>query len=367
MPSLDHDALGTSPSTRHLIALLAGQTRARIRRRLDELDAAPSPENAARLFDLDPAPARESERGIGPGSTPAAARITRVLGWFDEAFPPLLREIPDPPLVLYLRGDWRALHLPQIAVVGARRCTRQGKQVARNFARSFAEAGVSVASGLALGIDGAAHQGALLGSGATVAVLGCGLAKTYPASHAALAEEIVAHHGVLVSEYPPDRPALPNQFPERNRLISGMAQGVVVIEASARSGSLITARLALEQGRDVFAVPGSVDSFVSAGCHRLIKQGASLVTEARDVLDELGLGRRAIADGPGADVDTVRRELDDAQRAVFDTLGGEAMTLDEVSLALSLRLTDAAVTQALVELELQGFVAKKPLGYIRVL
>jgi DNA processing protein len=216
----------------------------------------------------------------------------------DEHYPPLLREIPDPPLALWVRGDRSRLFAgPCIAVVGSRNATPEGLVVARHLARGLSEAGVGVVSGLARGIDGAAHRGALEGPAPTIAVLGCGVDVLYPSGHRALADAVVGQ-GCLVSEYPPGTPPMPRHFPLRNRIISGLARAVVVVEASERSGSLITARMALEQGREVLAVPGLVASGCHRGCHALIKDGARLVETVRDILEEIG---HAPAEGmPGA-------------------------------------------------------------------
>jgi DNA processing protein len=207
--------------------------------------------------------------------------------WFDAAYPTLLAAIPDPPIVLWTRGDPAALGGPAVAVIGSRRATPTGLAVARRLAVDLAEAGLCVVSGLARGVDGAAHAGALAVGRSTVAVLGCGADIVYPREHTLLAARIV-EAGALVSEFPPGTPPLPRLFPVRNRIISGLALAVVIVEASDKSGSLITARMALEQGRDVLAVPGSVLSGQYRGSHGLIKDGARLVETVTDVLEEIG-------------------------------------------------------------------------------
>lgn len=203
----------------------------------------------------------------------------------DEDYPRQLLEIPDPPPLLYLRGERRWLAARALAIVGSRNATAQGRSNAERFAQSLSDAGLTIVSGLALGIDAAAHRGGLAGRGSTIGVLGCGVDICYPPSNRTLYEAIAAR-GALISEYPLGAPPLPMNFPRRNRLISGLARGCLVVEAALGSGSLITARLAADQGRDVFAIPGSIHSPLARGCHALIKQGAKLVETARDVLDE---------------------------------------------------------------------------------
>jgi DNA processing protein len=216
-----------------------------------------------------------------------AARLgLGLVGLTDPQYPPWLRQIVDPPPVLWLKGRAPVLSLPAVAVVGSRDATPTGLAVARRLAGGLADAGLTVVSGMARGIDGAAHAGALDAGGRTVAVLGCGVDIAYPRSHEALAAETAAS-GAVASELPPGTPPLPGHFPLRNRIISGLARAVVIVEASERSGSLITARLALEQGRDVLAVPGGVASGRHRGCHALIKDGARLVETVEDILDEI--------------------------------------------------------------------------------
>jgi DNA processing protein len=201
-------------------------------------------------------------------------------------YPPLLMTIDQAPTVLFVRGDPAVLAAPQLAVIGSRHPTALGERTARDFAFHFASLGLVVTSGLALGIDAAGHRAALLAGGKTVAVCACGLDRIYPERHADLADDI-ATSGALVSEFPPGTPPLASHFPRRNRLISGLSVGVLVVEAAARSGSLVTARYAAEQGREVFAIPGSIHSPLSRGCHQLLRQGATLVECADDVLSEL--------------------------------------------------------------------------------
>jgi DNA processing protein len=213
----------------------------------------------------------------------------RLLTPFDGDYPQLLREIGQPPPLLFVHVDVSVLQEPQIAMVGTRQPSASGQQLARDFAAHLAGFGIVITSGLALGIDAASHHGALAAvKGRTIAVMGTGLDRVYPARHRDLARAIVAQGGALVSEFLPGTPALAEHFPRRNRIISGLSLGTLVVEAALQSGSLITARLAAEQGREVFAIPGSVHNPVARGCHSLIKQGAKLVETATDILEELG-------------------------------------------------------------------------------
>jgi DNA processing protein len=205
----------------------------------------------------------------------------------DAAYPRALQEIPDPPGVLFVRGEIRPQDAIGIAIVGSRHATHYGTMVAERLASSLARAGVTIISGLARGIDAAAHRGALAAGGRTIGVLGSGVLNIYPPEHADLALDVI-HSGAIVSEMPPESPPISGAFPQRNRIITGMSMGVIVVEASDRSGALISARHAMEQNREVFAVPGRVDSRMSRGCHRLLRDGAKLVETADDVLEELG-------------------------------------------------------------------------------
>lgn len=233
------------------------------------------------LFDFDPGEA--VDRTLAWLEQPGHHLLTLA----DTAYPPALLEIADPPTVLYVRGNPRLLHRRGVGVVGSRNATPAGVQNAEIFAKALAAQGQCIVSGLALGIDAAAHRGALAVGGDTVAVIGTGADRLYPARNKALALEII-ERGAIVSEFPLGMQALAHNFPRRNRIISGLARGVLVVEAAPESGSLITARLAAEQGREVFAIPGSIHSPVARGCHKLIKQGAKLVETAADILEELG-------------------------------------------------------------------------------
>jgi DNA processing protein len=267
----------------------------------------------------------------------------------DPAFPPLLAAIHDPPPGLFLRGTATAdlLTSPAVAVVGARSCSDYGAHVARSLARELATAGVVVVSGLARGIDGWAHRGALDASGPTIAVLGCGVDRDYPRAHSALAARIV-ETGLIVSEYPPGIAPAPWRFPARNRIVAGLARATVVVEARERSGALITADFALEEGREVLSVPGEITSALSRGTNALLRLGAVAVTEPSDVLEAIGL---ASADGgPGLDPPS-----GPSAAAVLAALDAGATTADELIRASG--LSPAATAAALTELELAGLVS----------
>ncbi|MCC6870576.1 MAG: DNA-protecting protein DprA [Burkholderiales bacterium] len=285
-----------------------------------------------------------------------------IVAWDDPRYPPALLELGHAPAVLYVIGRTELLRRPALAIVGSRRATPQGLDNARGFAGALAAAGVTIVSGLAAGIDGAAHEGALDGAGSTIAVMGTGLDRVYPAAHRALAHAI-AERGLLVSEFPPGTPVRGYHFPRRNRLISGLARGVLVVEATLRSGSLITARLAGEQGREVFAVPGSIHSPLSKGCHRLIRDGAKLVETAQDVLEELGF----TPNWTGVDVPhDAAPELRSAgsgpicARAVLAALGEDPVDVD--TLVGRTGLSAAAVAAQLSALELAGAAGSLPGG-----
>jgi len=247
---------------------------------------------------------------LAPTGSDFDARLDAVIAWReqpgnqivtldDPAYPPALLTMPDPPPLLYIKGRLNLLHTRAVALVGSRSATPQGVEDAERFARELSVAGVTVVSGLALGIDGAAHRGGLAGVGGTVAVIGTGADLVYPAAHHALARQI-AVQGAILSEWPLGTPARAANFPQRNRLIAGLVSGVVIVEAAMRSGSLITARLANEMGRDIFALPGSIHAPLSRGCHRIIKQGAKLVETPDEVLEELGFARRAAPRPPSS-------------------------------------------------------------------
>jgi DNA processing protein len=282
-----------------------------------------------------------------------AGERRHLVTWRDPDYPPLLREIADPPLALYVAGERALLASPQLAIVGSRNPTPQGRENAFAFSRALASAGLVITSGLALGVDGEAHRGALAADGRTVAVTGTGLDRVYPAAHRELAHAIV-EHGALVSEFPFGTPPRPENFPIRNRLIAGLSIGTLVIEAALQSGSLITARLATESGREVFAIPGSIHSPQARGCHRLIRQGAKLVETAQDILEELGALAQFVKHGESAQTAPVPENLNPDQARVLDCLGQDAASVDQ--LVERSGLTASGVSSILLELELRGLV-----------
>ncbi len=289
-----------------------------------------------------------------------------LVGLGEDAYPEALRHIHNAPLLLYGRGDIGLLQRDQLGVVGSRNATRAGLDHSRQFSAELGRRGLVITSGLALGIDGAAHAGTLDAGFSTIAVVGCGLDRLYPAQHRKLAQRII-DQGLIVSEYAPGTEPRAAHFPQRNRIISGLSRGVLVVEASLRSGSLITARTALEQGREVFAIPGSVHSPVARGCHQLIKQGARLVETADDILEELGTwwsmnnDSGAVMAGPSVP-DT--SGLDSREIAVFEALGYDPLSTDALSLATGLPADQ--LMQSLLLLELEGLVNAAPGGYLRV-
>lgn len=286
-----------------------------------------------------------------------------IITWEDKRYPPLLKTIPDPPPVLFVRGDAEVLAKPQLALVGSRNPSPGGLKTAREFAAELTQAGLIITSGLAMGIDGASHQGALEGGGVTIAVLGSGLERLYPARHRDLAENIVTRGGALVSEFPMQVPPLAANFPRRNRIISGMSWGTCVVEATQRSGSLITAKLAAEQGREVFAVPGSIYNPAARGCHVLIQEGAKLVSEVADILTEFKQGISQWYIIPSATPLTLKLDYD--CRQLLECVGFEATTVDE--LVQRSNRSVAQVTELLLTLELNGFIQAAAGGYYRVL
>lgn len=324
---------------------------------LEPLLATPEGELAERLA------SRERARSVLAGPSDAAAERwaasvegsgIRIVTAFDEEYPKALSEIADPPFLLFAVGRLEKLKLPAVAIVGSRNGTRYGRDVAARLARELSFAGVTIVSGFARGVDVAAHEAAREGPGGTVAVLGCGLDVEYPREHARL-KGAMAETDLLLTEFPPGVEPRPQNFPIRNRIIAGLASGVVVVEASRRSGSLITARLAADFGRDVFAVPGSVFSETSAGTHELLRDGAILCRGAEDVLTEL-FPSIGVAAGPlraaGAPVDISA----DAARLYATLERGESLAAEE--LAQSLDLPAATVLAGLFELEGAGLVVE---------
>ncbi|MGV7208465.1 DNA-processing protein DprA [Oxalobacteraceae bacterium A2-2] len=292
--------------------------------------------------------------GVPPGLPPMQQQIEHwlrhpgrcVLGYSHPDYPDTLRQLPMAPLLLYAQGRTELLAAPSLAVVGSRNASAQGAAMAERMALALSRAGLTIVSGLAMGIDAAAHRGGLAGPGATVAVVGTGVDRIYPARNAALARRI-ADEGCIISEYPLGTPPRADNFPRRNRLISGLARGVLVVEAALASGSLITAKLAASQGREVYAVPGSVHSALSKGCHQLLREGARLVETAADIL-----GDWPPAAAPEPDDRFVDR--------VLQALGGQAASADVLAVQLG---QDVAELQGqLLALELAGLVERLPGG-----
>lgn len=277
----------------------------------------------------------------------------------DPAYPKSLKEISDPPILLFVRGNIHALDHKQIAIVGARNATPTGINNAEYFARVLAEAGFAITSGLALGIDGACHRGALASKGITIAVCGTGLNYLYPKSHRPLAEKIIQQQGALISEFPLHSPPSPKHFPQRNRVIAGMSKGVLVVEAALKSGSLITARHAMEQGREVFAIPGSIHNPLARGCHHLIRQGAKLVETREDILEEFGVQEIfSLVQSSIPTTSLVMRE-----QKLLDQIEYEITPMDMILLRSG--LTAGEVSSILLVLELNGYIQSVPGGYIR--
>ncbi len=282
----------------------------------------------------------------------------------DPRYPVLLRGIPDPPPVLFIHGSPDVLSLPQLAIVGSRNPTPSGSRTAREFARHLATSGLAITSGLALGIDADSHLGALEAGGRTLAVMGTGLDRVYPSRHRELAHAI-AGNGALVSEFPTGTAPLPANFPRRNRIISGLSTGTLVVEAAPRSGSLITARFAADQGREVFAIPGSIHNPLARGCHALIRQGAKLVETAEDIMEELGGLAAACTQAMPDNTREQTLELDEEYRQLLDIAGYDPFDIDTI--VKDCGLTAAAVSSMLLILELNGYVVSSSGGrYIRI-
>lgn len=279
----------------------------------------------------------------------------------DDAYPELLREIADPPPFLYCRGDSRLLASHQLAIVGSRNPSKMGEETAEQFAHLLASHGLTVTSGLALGIDAASHRGALKAHGKTIAVMGTGIDQLYPVRNRPLATNII-EHGLVITEFPHGTFAHPGNFPKRNRLISGLSMGVLVVEAALRSGSLITARMASEQGREVFAIPSSIHNPLAKGCHHLIRQGAKLVESADHIIEELGALTEHVNEQYSAR--KVRQALDITQQKLVKCVGYE-MTPVDVVIDRSGLSSEITVSE-LVKMQLAGYIRAIPGGYIRV-
>jgi DNA processing protein len=295
----------------------------------------------------------------------------RVLALGEPGYPELLANIPDPPLLLYIKGRVELLDAPMLAVVGSRNASTQGKATALGFAASLSGAGLCIVSGLALGIDAAAHEGALRGSGGTVAVVGTGPDLVYPARNRPLCERIGVE-GCILSEYPVGTPPLPGNFPKRNRIISGLAAGVLVVEAASQSGSLITARQAAEQGREVFAIPGSIHASLAKGCHILIREGAKLVDTAADVLEAMAQSplarwhsppRAGVKSAPASAQAGLDSPVSSAAGALLAALGHGPVEPD--TLLASLGLSPALLSSQLLALELGGMLERLPGGRVQ--
>jgi DNA processing protein len=295
--------------------------------------------------------------------SPDWARVEKDLAWAgksgcqiislaDLRYPSLLKEIPVPPPLLFVRGNPDVLSMPQLAIVGSRNPSAGGRQIAQDYARQLAQTGLTITSGLALGIDAASHGGALQ-EGITVAVAGTGPDRIYPARHRELAHRIV-ESGAIVSEFPLGTPPLASNFPRRNRIISGLSLGTLVVEAAVKSGSLITARLASEQGREVFAIPGSIHNPLSRGCHMLIRQGAKLVENTTDILEELGPLVSLVLEAIPEELKAANQDIIDTQDPVIEKMGFEPISIDV--LVERCGLTPEKVSSMLLSLELQGRV-----------
>ncbi|MGF1687497.1 DNA-processing protein DprA [Photobacterium japonica] len=304
---------------------------------------------------------------------PPVTKIAHSLKWAEQPgqtlltldspdYPLLLKEIASPPPLLFVRGETRWLHEPQLAVIGSRSASLDGREAAYEFAAALVAADYVVTSGLALGIDGQAHYGALKNGGATVAVLGSGLDRIYPAKHRDLAAAI-AEQGALVSEFWPDEAPRPQNFPRRNRVISGLSVGVLVVEAAQKSGSLVTARYALEQGREVFALPGPIRYAGSRGCHALIKNGAKLVETPADIFEEVGALTECVKNNHSNRRGEEPENEELPFPALLATVGSEATPVDVVAERSGLPVHE--VMMQLLEFELQGWVTSVPGGYIR--
>ncbi|MDT4332625.1 DNA-processing protein DprA [Methylomonas sp. MV1] len=358
------------PETRHWLALLrmpgiGGKSVRRLLERFSPADVLAASRADLRSLDF-------SERQIDAILQPDWQRVDYDLSWLSQAgnyiltlddpeYPAQLREIADPPPVLFVKGKPELLLEPQLAIVGSRNPSPPGVDTATEFAKALAEAGYTVTSGMALGIDAASHWGALSVGGNTVAVAGTGLDRVYPACHKALATEIAAK-GALVSEFPPGTTANAGHFPKRNRIISGLCVGLLVVEAAQQSGSLITARLALEQNREVFAIPGSIHNPLARGCNGLIRQGAKLVETADDIFEELGqYNQRSMRSGP----ELPQTALDLEQQNLLNLIPYSPTTVD--TLVRNSSWAAEEVSSMLLVLELQGYIAGVAGGsYLRI-
>jgi DNA processing protein len=286
-----------------------------------------------------------------------------ILTCTDALYPPLLRELPDAPLLLFVEGDLAAFAKPQVAMVGTRHPTYAGKEMAEQFAYSLAKLGLGVVSGLALGVDTESHKGALRAKGSTIAVLGSGLNEVYPYANKKLAEKISQQGGAVVSEFPLTMRPHKQNFPRRNRIISGLSTGVVVVEAAIRSGSLITARFAAEQGREVFAIPGSIYNPLARGCHQLIREGAKLVEKVEDIVEELGTLVTLFSLQPTENTLYSPEKMDPKETEFLALIDYSATALDTIIMRSG--LTASEVSSMLLSLELRNYVRIVPGGYAK--
>lgn len=330
-----------------------GSVESLIAAKASDLRAAGAPDNLVQSI------TRPDDAHLAAGAAwLAEAPVHHLIGWTDTRYPALLRQIRDPPVALFVRGDPACLAAPQLAIVGSRSASAGGVEAAHAFAAHLAGCGLTITSGLALGIDAAAHAGALAAGGHTVAVLGTGPDRVYPSRNSDLAAAIAAH-GALCSEFLPGVLPLRENFPRRNRIISGLAAGTLVVEARLQSGALITARCAVEQGREVFAIPGSIHNPLAKGCHKLIREGAKLVESAAHILEELP---ELLAAGAAPATATVTlsnpsardAESDPDYAKLLDAMGWDTLNVD--TLVLRSGLTAAEVSSMLLILELQGSV-----------
>ncbi len=281
----------------------------------------------------------------------------RAITLNDSNYPAQLKEISDPPPILFVRGNPELLSQPQIAIVGSRNPSSSGLEIAFNFAKSLSQCGFTITSGLALGIDAASHRGALKANGYTLAVAGTGLDRVYPARHKDLATEIV-NTGAMISEFPPGTTAKANHFPRRNRIISGLCQGLLVVEAAKQSGSLITARMALEQNREVFAVPGSIYNPLARGCNALIREGAKLVETSQDILEELNQYNQQVDNLMPL---TMQSTLDLEQQTLLNLVQFSPTSVD--TLVENANVSVEVISSMLLILELQGYIEATAGGY----
>lgn len=302
------------------------------------------PQNVVELF-------LETRKKLEPESYAKSIKDSGIkwITIFDENYPKLLSQIYDPPIVLYYKGEVKDWDEPAIAIVGTRKITGYGRVVTEQFTKELVSAGLTIVSGLALGVDAQAHAVAIRENGQTWAILGSGVNQIYPAQNRQLAQNIILGHGAIISEFPPDYPSLPGNFPSRNRIIAGLAKAVVVTEAASDSGSLITAKLAVESGREVFAVPGPITSALSKGPIDLIKQGARAVFDPQEILDELGINKVQ-----SSKFKVQSLELSEDEKKVLDCLENETRHIDEIGRILN--FPTSRISALLLKMEIIGLV-----------